>query len=277
MSVLSSQVLDLVVAAAIALSMVLGAVDLFRQPAWAWKAAGEPRVICLLLVLLLPGVGLAIYVFGTRPRIAAIAATGRAATLPFERFADRANLAVESARSIEILAAPATLGSFGEPRVTRPVKSSEPVVEAPVRGGFFEDPDVLTVGAAAGFFDTGVLVTSTPHEPVDIRIPGALGRPYRPKQRASLDESEQLAVATARIAHASSEVAVRAAPEPSAGFATGHRGDAAATGGDPVRPANAARWTDDPTGRHQYRYWDGTCWTESVSDGGVESRDPGVG
>jgi hypothetical protein len=39
----------------------------------------------------------------------------------------------------------------------------------------------------------------------------------------------------------------------------------------------AARWLPDPTGRHQYRYWDGGVWTENVYDAGVESRDVGVG
>jgi hypothetical protein len=32
-------------------------------------------------------------------------------------------------------------------------------------------------------------------------------------------------------------------------------------------------WYADPTGRHQYRYWDGFAWTSSVSDGGVRSDD----
>ena len=35
-----------------------------------------------------------------------------------------------------------------------------------------------------------------------------------------------------------------------------------------------ARWMNDPTGRHKYRYWDGGHWTENVYDAGVESRDP---
>ena len=35
-----------------------------------------------------------------------------------------------------------------------------------------------------------------------------------------------------------------------------------------------ARWMNDPTGRHKYRYWDGGQWTENVYDAGVESRDP---
>jgi hypothetical protein len=36
---------------------------------------------------------------------------------------------------------------------------------------------------------------------------------------------------------------------------------------------NPARWVPDPTGRHELRYWDGTAWTEHVSDRGVTGRD----
>jgi hypothetical protein len=32
-------------------------------------------------------------------------------------------------------------------------------------------------------------------------------------------------------------------------------------------------WADDPSGRHQYRYWDGRTWTDRVADGGHESND----
>jgi hypothetical protein len=35
-----------------------------------------------------------------------------------------------------------------------------------------------------------------------------------------------------------------------------------------------AGWQPDPDGRHEYRYWDGTSWTDQVSDGGVVSNDP---
>jgi Protein of unknown function (DUF2510) len=35
----------------------------------------------------------------------------------------------------------------------------------------------------------------------------------------------------------------------------------------------APGWLPDPTGRHQYRYWDGARWTENVADGGVASID----
>jgi hypothetical protein len=34
-----------------------------------------------------------------------------------------------------------------------------------------------------------------------------------------------------------------------------------------------AGWKADPTGRHQFRYWDGIHWTENVADAGEQSRD----
>lgn len=34
-----------------------------------------------------------------------------------------------------------------------------------------------------------------------------------------------------------------------------------------------AAWHQDPMGRHQYRYWDGSTWTEHVADRGVRSID----
>lgn len=33
-------------------------------------------------------------------------------------------------------------------------------------------------------------------------------------------------------------------------------------------------WHPDPSGRHELRYWDGSAWTEHVSDGGVAGTDP---
>ena len=38
----------------------------------------------------------------------------------------------------------------------------------------------------------------------------------------------------------------------------------------PVPPG----WFADPSGRHELRYWDGTAWTSSVSDRGVQGHDP---
>lgn len=37
-----------------------------------------------------------------------------------------------------------------------------------------------------------------------------------------------------------------------------------------------ASWQPDPSHRHELRYWDGTRWTEHVSDAGRQSTDPPV-
>jgi uncharacterized RDD family membrane protein YckC len=41
----------------------------------------------------------------------------------------------------------------------------------------------------------------------------------------------------------------------------------------PPNRDNPARWAPDPLGRHQYRYWDGTQWTDHVSDEGRVGTD----
>src|SRR3954447_3971611 len=43
-----------------------------------------------------------------------------------------------------------------------------------------------------------------------------------------------------------------------------------------AQPASlpAAMWSADPTGRHQYRWWDGATWTANVSTNGVTGQDP---
>jgi uncharacterized protein YxjI len=35
-----------------------------------------------------------------------------------------------------------------------------------------------------------------------------------------------------------------------------------------------ADWYPDPMGRHQYRYWDGSAWTDDVANNGVQAKDP---
>ena len=39
-------------------------------------------------------------------------------------------------------------------------------------------------------------------------------------------------------------------------------------------PVPAGRWAADPTGRHQYRWWDGASWTAHVSTNGTTAMDP---
>jgi Protein of unknown function (DUF2510) len=38
--------------------------------------------------------------------------------------------------------------------------------------------------------------------------------------------------------------------------------------------AAQAGWQPDPTGRFQYRYWDGTAWSQHVSTNGAQQSDP---
>ena len=44
-----------------------------------------------------------------------------------------------------------------------------------------------------------------------------------------------------------------------------------------VHVDNPAAWHPDPTGAHEYRWWDGSRWTEHVADGGQASVDPLAG
>ena len=332
---------------AVVLSVVVGAVDLLRQPTWAWRAAGEPKLLCLLLLLLLPGVGLAIYVFGTRPKLVGLTAAGRAANLPFERFGDQRMLATGRGRHIRALAQPTALGSFGEPLPGRSIKASGPAVGPSGGARFFDDPDLVTVGAPSGSVDPAPVATDAP--PPEFHIPGSLGRPYHPMQRTSFEEGESMASVAAQFHEgsqttgasapvgpvASALPSVGAPPAPpwgtppavdpgptspvsgrsfaaqgtaqgpglrhSAGrsgslplmatplatpgspeiFRPPPRDVAPISGSSPVAtaimtapaPTMAARWLPDPTGRHQYRYWDSGSWTENVYDAGVESRD----
>lgn len=42
----------------------------------------------------------------------------------------------------------------------------------------------------------------------------------------------------------------------------------------PSVPPPPPAWKSDPTGRHEHRYWDGSQWTEHVSDAGVAGVGP---
>jgi len=41
-----------------------------------------------------------------------------------------------------------------------------------------------------------------------------------------------------------------------------------------VVPSVPADWYKDPAGRYEFRYWDGSQWTENVSRAGVMYKDP---
>lgn len=63
-----------------------------------------------------------------------------------------------------------------------------------------------------------------------------------------------------------------------AATAGARRGSGAGVGVEQSAPTAAggpaAEWYADPSGRHQYRYWDGASWTTHVADNGLQSDDP---
>ena len=279
------------IAGVVAVSVLIGVADMLRHPNWAWRAAGESKIVYVLLVLVLPGVGLAIYVFGARAKVVEIAANGRAASLPFERFGDRAGSTVERARAIQALAPPTMRGSFGE-TLRRPLRAQGTPGPGPAGVSFFDDPDVISVGAAADLFATGgtgqvpvaIETVAIPAPESTLRIPTQTGRPYNPTQRASLDEGPIRGPALARdIAGgprpggiAARAAAPQAVPQSVGAVATvaSQPARSAPSVGPSRQAASEAHWMQDPTGRHQYRFWDGARWTENVYDAGAESRDP---
>lgn len=210
-SIFALELVGLLVVAA----MVITAVDLIRQPGWAWRRAGESKAAYLVLVLLLPVVGMIMYVLSSRPKVVAISTAGRAASLPFERFGEEtAQKQREDGLPEGTIAAPAEFAAAGVTRdgdQVRMVQTNPP-------------PRIEPMEPASTFFSAGGTATRTGRPSI------TLARPYRPKQRTSLEET---------------------APAPTV----------------------PAGWKADPTGRHQFRYWDGFQWTENVADAGEQSRD----
>jgi hypothetical protein len=216
-SIFSLELVGLIVG----VSMVVGAVDLIRQPGWAWKRAEESKAAYLVLVLFLPLVGLAMYVVSARPKVATIAAAGRAASLPFERFGEQAiqkqrEEQREDGWPIGTISPPVGFAPFATTTITEDqVRMVETVT----------DNTAAAADVSGTFFSTGGTATKTARPSL------TLARAYRPKQRTSLMVSDQAA------------------------------------------PTVPAGWKADPTGRHQFRYWDGFQWTENVADAGEQSRD----
>jgi hypothetical protein len=210
------------VALIVGISMIVGAADLIRQPGWAWKRAEESKAAYLILVVLVPIVGLSLYVFKGRPKVSAIASGGRAASLPFEQFgAEPAQPQHDAHWPIGGVAAP--LLDFD---VFKEAADHGNGVQ--VTGLDLEpDPEPASLEVSGTFFSSAGTATKT--------RPGiGLARTYRPRQRSSLPAAELAATAVVTV---------------------------------------PAGWKADPTGRHQFRYWDGFHWTENVADAGEQSRD----
>ena len=165
------------VALIVGISMIVGAVDLIRQPGWAWKRAEESKAAYLILVVLVPIVGLSLYVFRGRPKVSAIAAAGRAASLPFERFGEEPTQAQHESTG-RSGRRPSPVGASTPSRSRRPTATG-------VDGRPTVGPDDRTgpVEVSGTFFSSGGTATKT-------RPPVGLTRTYRPKQRTSLAVAE---------------------------------------------------------------------------------------
>ena len=213
--------LELVVAI-IAVSIVAGTVDVLRQPGWAWRRAEESKPAYCVLVLLVPLIGLAMYLRIARPKVTALAAAGRAASLPFESFGDDAIQAQRDEGGVvgTVIAPPERFGSFGATTVADGEVRLIDTGAGPGGG----------VDTGRGFFSTGGGTGRT--------ATASLTRAYRPRQRSSIP-----ALAPTQ--------------------------EASGPGSSTVPPG----WKADPTGRHQFRYWAGSQWTENVADNGEQSRD----
>ncbi len=67
--------------------------------------------------------------------------------------------------------------------------------------------------------------------------------------------------------------ALASAPTPGSPY--GATPNPATPGGASAAPTpTPAGWYGDPSGRHQYRYWNGTSWTEQVMSNNTQSVDP---
>ena len=121
-----------------------------------------------------------------------------------------------------------------------------------------------------------LLVGGSSRIPLVAELVGAeLGRPVaidaHPKHAIALGAAIAAAAAvvgtsTAEMAAAASVVATPEEPVVSRTVTT--------TASAAAPPVMEAGWQTDPTGRHEYRYWDGSGWGDDVSDGGVGATDP---
>lgn len=275
------------VAVIVGAAMVAGAVDIVRHPGWAWQQAGEPKIAYLILDLLIPLVGLGFYVLRARPKVVAAVGAGqtagalqpepdRPASPPPEPLAEDSLRATAAPTAPEPVPEPAPAPGPGRrpaPAASDPFTgfrelsgaTHAPAGDEPAPA----EPESLAISST--FFSPGAATRS-------IRRPLALARAYRPRQRTSLTEDEP---ETEPVPEPGMEPVLE--PEPVAEVEPQPVAEVepeAVTAPEPVAaaiapqaPTVASGWKVDPTGRHQFRYWDGFHWTENVADDGEESRD----
>ncbi len=245
------------VAALVGISMLAGAIDLCRQPGWAWRLANESKAAYLILVVLLPLIGLGMYVFRARPTVVAAAEAGRATTTQPDTVATAPEpLAITSTQ-------PSVATSEGPPRSTSGSTSAPTSLSTPAttRGPV---PSLVSAnrsaadarpaaGEAFGFasFEEVAALSEHPNASPPAVAPiksieisstffsSEATRTVRPPRLRSRSKPQLTLVATA----------------------------------DSLVSAVPAGWKPDPTRNHQFRYWDGVNWTENIADNGSQSRD----
>lgn len=124
----------------------------------------------------------------------------------------------------------------------------------------YKETETLTVTAAAGPDGTTVDVAGTGSTELVGRLNALL---------SGLPGARQ----TASPPGPAGTVAMPAAPAsvPAPASAPTAAGSTPATLAQPTNPA--AGWYSDPAGHHQLRYWNGSTWTEHISDNGTPGTD----
>jgi Protein of unknown function (DUF2510) len=245
-----------IIGAIIGLASLYGVVDVLRQPGWAWRRAGRNRMLFLAMVVVFPSVGLAIYLFAARPKVAPLTRAGRIASLPLEGLDIVPRHPVTTSRLYGTISPPNGLMRFGV--------ASRPVSYNPF-GAASSPVSYNPFGATSS--------------PVGDRPYGATSRPvgYNPFGATSLPVGHRpIGAASSPVSSARSGQQVHQQP------ITVHQGRRPPTSSTTVDVeatkatinAAPAGWKSDPTGRYQFRYWDGGRWTDSVARSGIQSKDP---
>ena len=295
---------------AIGLSMILGVADVARLPNWAWRKAEEPKIAYLALVALLPVVGLGMYLVRARPKVKAVAVAGRAASLPFERFGDGAppmdeEQVAEAPEPIQLVAMKPVLSpALSSPALTSvpssPAPTTEPAAPASPAPAADVEPAAASRELESVVLGSDTFFSSRKHAPAP--APAPTPSPVEPElpsvaavapQREPAMAGAVAAPATITVMEVEPEVtspkpspATEAASAPAtvtekktlrlpASLASKHytpRQRSSLSEERLTQPVPAG-WKADPTGRHQFRYWNGRQWTENVADAGVQDRD----
>lgn len=203
---------SLAIVGLVVVALLWGVTDIMRLPTWAWKRADRSRPLFIVLVVVVPVIGVVLYVFTAREPVAALAAAGKAASITFEGGPGSRSAGTTGGRAPGTVSPPVGFGTFGA--ASPPVGYDPFGAASPPKGG--------------------------------LRIQSRTVQQARPVVEKPAPAS----------------LAYRPAPPPPMVVAA-----------EPT-PTVPSGWKSDPTGRHQFRYWDGFTWTEGVADSGVQSTDP---